>query len=77
MPKKEKDVKRLEWRHNGMYMTGEIGGLLPMYFGTGHEPVLTIVEDDLCFVIKTKSRGGEYGPPIFAGKSDVIKAVYA
>lgn len=77
MAKKVKNVIRLEWTHNGMYMVGEVGQVLPMYFVTGNEPVLSIVEDEKCFVVRTKSRGGEFGPPILAGKTDAIKVVYA
>lgn len=77
MPEKEKKIQKLEWMHNGMHMIGEVGCKLPKYYGTGKEPVLSIVEDDKCIVIRTKSRGGEYGPPIFAGKSDALSVIYA
>lgn len=69
-------VLELMWSHNGMKMFCEVGGTLPGYFETGTEPVLSIVEDDKCFVIQTKSRGGETGSPVLAGKPDRISAKY-
>jgi len=73
----EREVLELEWMHNGMKMFCKVGGHLPKYYGTENEPVISISEDEKCFVIRTRSRGGDGGPPVFAGKSDKIAVVYA
>lgn len=73
----EREVLELKWMHNGMKMACKVGGRLPKYFGTEDEPVLSIVENAYCFVIRTQSRGGESGPPVMAGKSDKISLKYA
>ncbi len=72
----EREVLELKWMHNGMKMACKLGGRLPKYYGTDDEPVLSIIEDDRCFVIRTRSRGGESGPPVFAGKTDKLSVKY-
>ena len=73
----EREVLELKWTHNGMKMACKVGGRLPKYFGTEDEPVLSIIEDNIGFVIRTRSRGGDGGPPVYAGKPDKISVKYA
>ena len=66
----------LEWQHNGMAMSCEVGGSLPVYFETGDEPVLSIFDRGDHYIICTLSRGVENHVPVYAGKSDCQNVHY-
>lgn len=57
-----------------MKMQCEVGKMLPKYFGTGKELVRAIFEEGSYYMVCTKSRGAESGPPIMAGHEG--KATY-
>ena len=52
----------------------EVGKALPVYFETGSEPVLEIIDYGDHYAIHTVSRGGSFGPAVRAGKDRWSKA---
>jgi hypothetical protein len=64
-------IVKLSWRLNdGRKIQSEIGLPLPLYFETGSEPVLEIIDCGDHYEIHTESRGGSYGSAVRAEKSE-------
>jgi len=69
-------ISGLDWRHNGMKMSCDVGSLLPEYYQTGQEPVLAILDCGDLFVVCTQCRGGDRGFPVYVGKTDCSQIRY-
>lgn len=63
-------ISSLSWDHNGMSMSAEVGRPLPVYYGTGAEPVVAIFDIGDCYAICTETRGVIEGGPVYAGKGE-------
>jgi len=68
-PQQVNRISELAWEHNGMQMSCAVGDEAPIYYGTGKESVVAILDCGQLFKVCTTNRGVVRGEAVLVGKS--------